>query len=219
MRTIRALMAAAAVVMLPSIASAQQGRGFKDAWFWGLKVGGLSIADSGQKFTQAPTVGLEWLITRTHGGLYVSGSQTFFSQHAFIARDPVSADSGFRAVSLKNLRRVDVALVGFPGQNLKFHPYAGIGLTLNAIADADPEGPFANADQIAFAEEVIQDHKVAFTPLLMGGAQWRLRYASVFGQFMLNPINRDFLLYNGKAWNFGYEFGVRYNIGSAIDRN
>ena len=36
---------------------------------------------------------------------------------------------------------------------------------------------------------------------------------------MLNPMNRDFLLYNGKAWNFGYEFGVRYNIGSAIERN
>lgn len=219
MRSIRALMAAAAVVVLPTIASAQQARGFQDAWFWGLKAGGLALADSGQTYVQAPSVGVDWLITRTHGGLYVSGSQTFFSQHTLIARDPVSPDSGFRSVSLKNLRRVDLALVGFPGQSLRFHPYVGFGLTLNAIADADPEGPFSNTDQITFAEEVIQEHKVAFTPLLMGGAQWRLRYASVFGQFMLNPMHQDFLLYNGKSWNIGYEFGLRYNIGNAIDRD
>ena len=56
MRTIRALMAATAVVVLPSIASAQQGRGFQDAWFWGLKVGGLAIADSGQQFTDRKSV-------------------------------------------------------------------------------------------------------------------------------------------------------------------
>ena len=87
MRSIRALTVAAVVMAaLPTIAHAQGGRGFKDSWFWGLKGGGYSLADSGQNYVQAPTVGVEWLITRTHGGLYVSGAQTFFSQHSFTLR-------------------------------------------------------------------------------------------------------------------------------------
>ena len=63
MRTIRALtIAAAVVVALPTIASAQHGRQFKDAWFWGIKAGGLTFADSSQAYKQAPLAGVEWLI-------------------------------------------------------------------------------------------------------------------------------------------------------------
>ena len=51
------------------------------------------------KYVQAPIVGVDWLITRTHGGLYISGSETFFSQHTFTLRDPAHGDSGLRAIS------------------------------------------------------------------------------------------------------------------------
>jgi hypothetical protein len=220
MRTIRALtIATAVVVALPNVGGAQRGAPFTDSWFWGVKLGGFTLADSGQKYIQAPVVGIDWMITRTHGGLYVSGSQTFFSQHTFTLRDPVSADSGLRPVLVKNLRRLDVTLMGFPGEHLNVHPYVGAGFSLGQVATAQAQGTFSNNDQLIFANQVIQDERVAFTPLFIGGAQWRLKRASVFGQFTVSPAQKTFILYNGKPFNFGYEIGVRYNVGTSIDRS
>ena len=96
MRILRALTIAASVVALPSLATAQQGRPFKDAWFWGVKAGGLSVADTGGSYSFAPMIGVEWLITRTHGGLYISAGQAFFNQRRLPTRDPdAPADTGF----------------------------------------------------------------------------------------------------------------------------
>jgi hypothetical protein len=221
MRTIRALTIAAAVVAaLPTIASAQKGRQFKDSWFWGIKTGGFTFADSGQKYTNAPVVGVDWVITRTHGGLYVSGSQTFFSNHTFAFRDPAApVDSGFRAISVKNLRRLDVALLGFPGERLLFHPYVGAGFSLGQVATVAAEPPFGNVDQINYAEAIIADERVAVTPLFIGGAQFRISRFSVFGQATFSPAQKRFILYNGRPFNLGYEVGLRYNFGSAIDKD
>jgi hypothetical protein len=220
MRTIRALtIAAAVVVAVPTISAAQQGRPFKDAWFWGIKGGGLTLVDSGQAYKQAPLVGLEWLITRTHGGLYIAGSEAFFKQQTYVARDPSQADSGLRVVDLQNMRKLDVAIMGFPGQHLRFHPYAGIGFTLNQIVSAHARPPFANNDQIDYANQVIQDEKVAFSPLLIVGGQYALRKMSIFGQGSLIPTQSQFIGYNGKSMNFTYEIGLRYNVGTSIDRN
>jgi hypothetical protein len=219
MRTIRALtIAAAVVVALPTIAAAQRGSGFQDSWFWGVKAGGLTFADSTGAYRQAPLAGVEWLITRTHGGLYVSAGQAFLTSQRLLARDPNSADSGFRAVNLKNLRRLDVAMVGFPGEHLNLHPYVGLGFTLNEVSDADAQGPFGNSDQSAFAAQTIQSQKTAFSPMLMAGAQWRAKWFSVFGQGSISPAQSNFILYNGRPFNFTYEMGLRYNVGSSINR-
>jgi hypothetical protein len=221
MRTIRALTIAAAVVAaLPTIAAAQSGRQFKDAWFWGIKGGGFALADSAQSYRQAATLGVDWLITRSHGGLYVSGAQSFFTQQTRMLRDPsVGTDSGFRIIDLKNMRRLDVALMGFPGDHLRFHPYFGAGFTLSQVAQAEGRGPFGTDEQIAATESAIQSGRAGFSPLFMAGAQYRLARVSVFGQGTLSPAQKNFLLYNGRPWNFGYEFGLRYNVGSAISRD
>ena len=220
MRSIRALTVAAAVMAaLPTIAPAQGGRGFKDSWFWGLKGGGYSLADSGQKYIQAPTVGVEWLITRTRGGLYISGAQTFFSQHSFTLRDPLAPlDSGLRPIAIKNMRRVDVALMGFPGDHIRFHPYVGAGMSLMQIASASPDGPFSSEEQINYAAAVIQEERVAFSPFFIAGGQYRFRPLSVFGQVTASPAQKNFLAYNGKSFNFGYELGIRYNVGTSISK-
>ncbi|HXT14544.1 MAG TPA: hypothetical protein VN706_02860 [Gemmatimonadaceae bacterium] len=221
MRTIRALTIATAVVMvLPTIAAAQGGRQFRDSWFWGIKGGGFTFADSAQNTKNAPMGGVEWLITRSHGGLYISAGQAFFTTQTLTLHDPLAPqDSGFRAIDLKNLRKVDVALMAFPGDHIHFHPYAGAGLTLDEISSAVPRPPFGTPDQLAFADTVIQNQKVGFTPFFVAGAQWRLRWFSVFGQGTANPAQKSFLLYNGKPWNFTYEFGLRYNVGTSIDRS
>jgi hypothetical protein len=109
------VIAIAAIVALPAISSAQKGRQFKNSWFWGVKGGGFAMADSGQAYTQSPLAGVDWLITRTHGGLYISGVQSFFNQQTYTLRDRTAPlDSGFRVVDLKNLRKLDFALMGFP---------------------------------------------------------------------------------------------------------
>lgn len=220
MRTIRALTIAASFgVALPAIAAAQQGRQFKDAWFWGVKGGGFTLADSGAAYKQAPMAGVEWLITRTHGGLYISGGQAFFTQQTFTARDPSAPDSGTRVINLKNLRKFDFAIMAFPGEHNRFHPYAGLGFTVGEIANAQGQGPFGSVDQLNFANQVIQDSKVSFSPLFMAGGQWRLSWISVFAQATASPTQSSFLLYNGRPFNFTYEAGLRYNVGSSIDRN
>jgi hypothetical protein len=220
MRTIRALTAAVAVAAaLPTIAAAQQGRQFKDAWFWGVKGGGLTLADTNSSYTQAPMAGFDWLITRTRGGLYISASQAFFTQQTFTLRDAsAGVDSGLRVVDLKNLRKLDMALMAFPGQHVYFHPYVGLGLTLGQVASATPEPPFATVDQLNAAEQDILNRKVGVSPFLIAGGQYRFRPMSVFVQGTANPVNKDFLLYNGKPWNFTIEAGIRYNVGTSIDR-
>src|SRR5215831_6022909 len=217
MRTLRVLTIAAAVVALPSLATAQEGRPFKDAWFWGVKAGGFTLADTAGSYTMAPMVGAEWLITRTHGGLYLSVGQAFF-ESATLAAANESATS-LRTIKLNNLRKFDAAIVAFPGEHNRWHPYAGAGFTLQAIADADGVPPFASADELAFTNALIQQNKVSFSPFGIVGAQYRLTAVSVFGQATFNPTQHNFLLYNGNAFNFSLEFGLRYNVGSAIDRN
>jgi hypothetical protein len=217
---IRALtLAAAVVVALPTIATAQTGRQFRDAWFWGIKGGGFTLADSSQKYRQAGMVGVDWLITRSHGGLYVSGEQTFFNQQALILRDQQAGlDSGFRVVDLKNMRKLDMALMGFPGEHLRFHPYVGLGFSFSEVAEATGRGPYGTQEQIDFTESTIQLGRAAFSPLLIAGAQYRLLRFSAFGQATLSPAQKGFILYNGRSMNFGYEFGMRYNVGSSISR-
>ena len=220
MRMFRPLaIAMAFVVALPAISTAQKGRQFKNSWFWGVKAGGLTLADSGQAYRQAPLAGIDWLITRSRGGLYVSGGQSFFNQQTFTLYDPAQADSGLRVVDLKNMRKLDFAVVGFPGEHLRFHPYIGAGFSLSQIAAAVPQGPFTNADQLNYADQVIQEQRVGFSPLFIAGGQYSFRRFSVFGQASASPTQQRFLLYNGRPFNFSYEAGLRYNFGSSIDRD
>ncbi len=41
--------------------------------------------------------------------------------------------------------------MGFPGEYLNFHPYAGAGFTLGEVATVVAEGVFSNDDQLIFA--------------------------------------------------------------------
>ena len=222
MRVARATIAGACLTLiLPGLARAQASRDFENSWFWGVSAGTLaygapSATTAGGNLSAAPTVGAEWLITRTHGGLYVSVSQAFFSQQTAIANGPTAADSGFRTVDLKNMYNFDLAIMAFPGGNLFFHPYVGGGMTLNDIGSATPEGPFTNQGQIDFANPSIESIKAAFSPLLVAGVQWRFQRTSAFAQVKLNSTNKDFLLYSGNAATFSLQVGARYNVGSSI---
>jgi len=217
MRTIRALTTALALVAaLPVVVAAQHGRQFKDAWFWGIKGGGFAFADSGGQYKTAPVGGVEWLITRTHGGLYVAASQAFLNTQTMFFADPSAPDTVLRAIDIKNVRKLDIALMAFPGTHLRMHPYAGVGFTLLQAASATGRGPFTNQESFDATQAQIEQSKVGFSPLLMVGTQYRLRLVSIFAQGMMSPAQKNFIMYNGRPVNLTYEVGLRYNVGTSI---
>ena len=109
MRIARALIAAAALVAaMPRIGTAQLGSSFNNAWFWGVKAGAMDFNSATTSHRQAPLGGIEWLITRSHGGLYVSYSEAFFTDQAAILTGVDPSDTIPRIINLKNMRRLDV---------------------------------------------------------------------------------------------------------------
>jgi hypothetical protein len=221
MRLLRVFTAAIGLAaLLPQLSAAQAGRQFKDAWFWGIKGGSMLYSSASTENSVAPLVGAEWLITRSHGGLYVSLDQAFLkTTGTFLDRDP---DSTFnRNVALKNMRRLSIAAMAFPLQSAKYHPYAGLGLSLSQIGGAALQSAFANTTRYQIALDSVQSKKASFSPVLVAGIQARLTRFSVFGQTTASPVQENFFLRSGntgQAFNFSLETGIRYNFGSSIDR-
>lgn len=217
--------AAFLAISITSAAEGQSGRPFRDAWFWGVRGGatnyyGYSAAANPTlpgSASVAPLVGLDWLITRTNGGLYVAYSQAFFSTNGVILNGPTSADSGYRKVQVDGLRRVELMGMFFPGDFITWHPYVGLGVSFRYLADATANGPFAGNRQIDYANSAVNDVKAGIGPAFIAGAQFRTKLMSVFGQAMVSSVARDFLLANGHTANVSTEVGIRYNIGSSID--
>ena len=63
------------VALIPATLSAQRVRDFEDSWFWGVKGGVSTFSPTYGDSETAPTFGAEWLITRTHGALYIAGNE------------------------------------------------------------------------------------------------------------------------------------------------
>ena len=85
------LFAATALPMLAgaqatSLPTAKSARDFDDSWFWGVKGGStmFTTGEAGTSKVSAPTVGFEWLITRSRVALNVSVEQAFFDNTASV---------------------------------------------------------------------------------------------------------------------------------------
>ncbi|HJU67098.1 MAG TPA: hypothetical protein VJ650_02550 [Gemmatimonadaceae bacterium] len=211
MRTVRWLATAIAFAALtPAVASAQEGRLFKDAWFWGAKAGVMSFSNGFDRHA-APLVGIEWLITRTKGGLYISGEQLWFDEQTALVDNN---GNGF-TVDMKNMKRVTVSALAFPVSYGTLRPYAGVGFAVNWISNAMVVEPFQDQTQQHDIWGQIDDRRDQATFLLMGGVQAQYRRFSVFGQAVLQPRSSGFLL-GGKA-AYVLEGGIRLNLGSSRD--
>ena len=219
MRLLRVLAAASAfAALLSQPLAAQEGRQFKDAWFWGIKGGATTFSSASDGTTPAPLVGADWVITRTRGGLYVSFDQSLLkTQGAFLDRDPANQPFEHR-VDLSNMRRLSFAAMIFPRQTPTLHPYLGAGFSLHQIATAVMEGGAGSTSRYAAALDSVQLKRSTLTPIFMGGAQLRLPRFSVFGQATASPSQADFFLNAGRTFSFTLEGGVRYNVGSSIDK-
>jgi hypothetical protein len=208
-------------------ADAQGPRPFRDSWFWGGFGGltsytGANTADPSAIGTasMALQVGGDWLITRKTGGLYLSFAEAFLTSQGAILNGPTSADTGFRIVDVKNLRRVNLAAMAFPGDFVRLHPYVGFGIAFDYIAAVQPVFGTSDTDrQEEFAASSVNEVKAALGPLFIAGAQYRgLSAMSVFGQLTASAMSKDFLLSNGNPISIGFQAGIRYNLGSSIDK-
>jgi hypothetical protein len=212
MRSFRWL-AVGCTILVPALASGQSVRGFENSWYWGVKGGLASFSTETESNSTAPSVGGEWLITRTRFGLYISGDVSFF--------DETSAVPGFAGpepVAIENLRRATVAGLVFPKAFGSLRPYGGLGVSLNWIGKAEPMRVFAPDEQVeeSYLRAEIEDRKDRASFLLMGGLQGQYGRLAPFAQVTWQPSQVGFLL-SGRAV-YLLEGGFRYNFGSAVEK-
>ena len=215
MRSFRSpVLGLALLSALPTIGSAQAGRLFDNSWFWGAKTGVMSYSTRAVENAVAPLFGGEWLITRTRGALYVAYDQTLFNTDASI--DDATSTGGQRLVAIDDMRRLTFAGLAFPKQWRGVRPYAGVGMALNFIQDAVPQGTYQDAAIENDVRATVEDRRTRASVLVMGGVQAQYSRWSVFGQATMMPAHATFLI-DGRSTYF-LEGGIRYNIGTSIER-
>lgn len=213
MRTVRLLTSGLALAALvPSLGAAQSSRLFENSWFWGAKGGVMSFSTQADGNTAAPLVGAEWLITRTHGALYISGDQAFFNATSSV-QDRVGQQ--YR-VAMRDMRRYTAAALAFPVAWGTVRPYGGVGFSLNNIQRTSlidtPASDSSTLDVLSQIDR--QKDRVSF--ITMAGIQAQYQRISLFGQVTYMPAKSAFLL-NGRS-TYILEAGVRYNFSSSRER-
>jgi hypothetical protein len=219
MRTIRTLTAGlACAALLPAVVAAQQvpakARSFTDSWYWGAK-GGVSMFGAAAENISAPTVGGEWMITRTKVAMYVSVEQSFIDTQGGVF-DATSSGS-VRVVDIKDSRRYNMQLFAFPKQFGSFRPYAGLGFAIIMIRDANPEGTFSSPGSQDTVYARVDDQSSRTTPVFTLGGQYDVSRFALFAQASSMSTRNRFLI-NGKANTYLIEGGIRYNLVDAIEK-
>jgi hypothetical protein len=214
MQKLRAVaVALVATLVVSASANAQEVRNFDNSWFWGFKTGVNTFSAPGRGNTSTVDLGIDWLITRTKGGLYVSGNHSIFQRDLDFA-DPTS-NTGQRTVRVNDLRRISFAAVAFPKHFGGITPYGGIGYMIAVLGDARVFVDSANTYPTnAFLDEV-ERRRSRGAVFGMAGVQIRTKRAAVFAQETMLPSTATFLFPSVLSF---FEFGVRWNFGSSIDR-
>lgn len=203
------------IALLATTVQAQDVRPFQNSWFWGAKVGTMSIATSETSRTWAPSIGADWLITRNAGGLYVFADHTSFDVRTSVA-DPAATPDSRRDVALRNLRRFGFAAFVSPRAFGVVRPYAGLGMSLNLIGRAnslpDEDGNTAGSG----IDTAIEDERSRAAVLGLAGLQAQFFRFSAFTQVNVTPASTRFLINDGPM--IGVDLGLRYNFGTSIGR-
>ena len=209
------------IALVPGLALAQanqSARYFNDSWFWGVN-GGVMFLTAGygeNKKVTAPSVGAEWLITRTRIGLRLAIDQAFFDEDADVF-DP-GAPGGARQVTVSDWRRYSSEIYFFPLKDAGWlRPYAGLGLALNVLQNSAPLGSFASETQMDTVFQRVHDFSTRASAIFTVGAQAGFQRTAFFLQGSAMPTQNNFLL-NRSAYTFVLHGGLRYNIGSAIEK-
>jgi hypothetical protein len=213
MQKLRAVaVALVAAVVVSSSASAQM-RNFDNSWFWGFKSGINTFAVPGHGNTSTVDLGIDWLITRTKGGLYVSANQSVFERDLEFL-DPTSL-TGQRTIRVNDMRRISLAAVAFPKHFGAITPYAGLGITIAVLGDARVFVDSANTFPTNSFLDQVENERSRSAVMGLAGIQIQTKRAAIFAQETMLPSNNSFLFRSVLSF---FEFGVRYNVGSSIDQ-
>lgn len=213
-RTRRCLVAAVPffLCLAATTAHAQEEHLFQNSWFWGLHAGSTLIGTPTKSTSGAATVGADWMITRTDGGLYVSYDQSSFSRMSGVADS--TAVNGVRPVAIHDLRTVTVGGLVFPWHSGPFRPYAGLGYALSLVGSADAQPDALNSPVPASLKPSVDDARSRSSLFALVGAQWQIQRAAIFAQASFIPSSDQFLVTKPIT---GITAGIRYNFGSSID--
>ncbi|MBA3656342.1 MAG: hypothetical protein H0W69_03205 [Gemmatimonadaceae bacterium] len=195
---------------------AQSSRPFENSWFWGVKAGTLRFATNDESRTVG-TVGADWVITRKTGGLYVSFDVANFASNLRVADS--NAGGGFRQLEVNGLRRIGVAGMFFPVKYGRIRPYAGLGFNLDLLGDAavvvDTADTTSDAPDKSFFSN-INERRSQIGLMFLGGAQAEFSRLAVFVHASVEPDAGNLLI--GRDPLVALQVGLRYNVGTSIDR-
>ena len=193
-------------------ASAQQEQLFQNSWFWGVHAGGTSVGTPSASTSNVGTIGADWMITRTDGGLYVSYDQASFGKLSGVA--DASESSGRRPVNIRDMRTITIGGVAFPWHAGRFRPYAGLGYALNLIGSASIAPDSANTAPPSGLNQTVDNMRSRSSIFALAGAQWQVRRSAIFAQASFIPSSNQFLITKPITTIVA---GIRYNFGSSID--
>jgi hypothetical protein len=238
MRLNRSLMTGLTLVALvPAAGRAQEGHLFNNSWFWGAGGGALTYWTATTAHAQAPTVSLDWLITRTHFALYMGFDQSFFTANNLTYTDvgrfyTDTTLTNFRNIEyyaqarVRNSRHLQAALMAFPGSG-HLRPYAGLGISANfvqgSVTTSAPPAllPAAQWFPNFYEDQFRLEAADWISPVVIAGLQAQLSRFSVYGQAKLFPGNAP--QYHQRFFTdqgfFMLQAGVRINFLSALDRS
>lgn len=212
MRLLKATTFLAAALFTAVDVSAQTRGDFENSWFWGAKAGINTLSANASGTSSVPTWGIDWLITRKQGGLYVSADQSFFGKTVVV--QDANASSGTRDVRLRDMHRVDFAGVVFPRSFGPVRPYAGFGAAIAIIGSATAQPDSLGGAPSRSFNDATDKQRSRASLLVMAGLQVQKKRTAFFVQETALPSGKDFLIRS--ALNF-LELGVRYNFGSSIE--
>jgi hypothetical protein len=233
MRHIRSLTTGLALIgLLPMAAQAQQGRFFDNSWFWGVGGGTLTYWTATTSHAEAPSVSLDWLITRSHVALMVGFDQAFFTAHnlTYVDRGRFYTDTTltnyydvnyYAQATVRNSRHITASLMAFPGHG-PIRPYAGIGISANFIqgsvtTSAPPALSPADQWYPTYYGSQYRDQAADWiSPVITAGLQVQLSRFSVYGQAKLFPISDSQVspyFFTDQGF-FMLQAGIRVNVAS-----
>jgi hypothetical protein len=214
MQKLRAVaMGLATMTVVSASGNAQEMRNFDNSWFWGVKSGINTFSAPGHGNTSTVDLGIDWLITRTNGGLYVSADQSIFKRDVDVL-DPAS-NNGERTVQVSDMRRITFAALAFPKHFGGITPYAGVGYTIAVLGDARIRVDSTDTFPTNSFVDQVEARRSRGAILGMAGVQIQTKRFAIFAQESMLPSNSNFLFSSVLSF---FEFGIRYNFGSSIDR-
>jgi hypothetical protein len=216
------LAAVAVAGFVPAAGNAQSAtRPFADSWYWGVYGGITNFATTpgtGNLHTTAPTVGLDWMLTREKFALNIFANQSYFSTTSSVA--DVNG-SGPLAVGINDMRQVGFSVMLFTPEVKAVKPYVSLGYAFNFINSATfgPCGGCTVAAADSNSRQIVASRTMGkfFANV---GAMWVYKRWAPFAQLQLMPTQGSSDWYiNGTGFTTSAILGIRYNFGSSIDKS